>query len=113
MSLNGTKVSADLLMPGWTDLGKTCLYQTYDLTDELKPGMNAIGLVLGNGVQNTHGPRFVSNLDAPMSGMHPVPLAALVKLRLEYADGSADEITSDEQWKCASGPITYSSVYGG
>jgi len=36
LSLNGVKVGADLLAPGWTDYRKTVLYDTYDVTAQLK-----------------------------------------------------------------------------
>jgi hypothetical protein len=41
------------------------------------------------------------------------PLKAIVQIRLEYVDGSTEQIGSDEHWKVASGPITFSCVYGG
>jgi hypothetical protein len=53
MSLNGAKVSQDLLSPGWTLYTKTCLYDSYDVTSALVQGQNAVGLFLGSAT-----PRF-------------------------------------------------------
>jgi alpha-L-rhamnosidase len=50
MSLNGTKVGSDLLSPGWTDYNDTILYDTRDITAQLRKGANAVGLTLGNGM---------------------------------------------------------------
>lgn len=50
MSLNGAKVGDDLLAPGWTNYRKTVLYDTRDITAQLKPGANAVGLWLSNGM---------------------------------------------------------------
>ncbi|MEJ0001219.1 MAG: family 78 glycoside hydrolase catalytic domain [Verrucomicrobiota bacterium] len=110
LSLNGGKVSDDLLTPGWTQYEKTCLYDTYDITGALRPGANAVGLFLGNGMYLLHHGRFSSN--TYMTNGY-APIQAIAAIRLEYADGTVDTIVTDGQWRCASGPITFSSAYGG
>jgi alpha-L-rhamnosidase len=110
MSLDGTKVGNDLLTPGWTQYDKTCLYDTYDITASLPPGLHAIGLFLGNGMYLIHRGRFSSNTNM-MSYYGPVQ--AIASIRLEYTDGSVENVVTDNQWRCASGPITFSSAYGG
>jgi alpha-L-rhamnosidase len=37
------------LAPGWTDYAKRVQYQTYDVTDLLQNGDNALGAILGDG----------------------------------------------------------------
>jgi len=49
LSINGKKVGDTSLCPGWTDYNKRVLYDTYDITDFLKSGRNAIGVQLGEG----------------------------------------------------------------
>lgn len=107
MTLNGQKVGTDLLSPGWTLYSKTCLYDTYDITSSLAPGANAVGLFLGNGFYNIHAGRYTKIQDT--FG----PLQAIGLIRLEYADGSVENVVTDETWKTSSGPITFSSIYGG
>lgn len=107
MSLNGGKVGDDLLAPGWTMYNKTCLYDTHDLTLLLRPGANAIGLVLGNGMYNVVGGRYVK-----FKGTFG-PLKAICQVRLEYADGAVETVASDGQWRVSSGPITFSCTFGG
>ncbi|RYX86449.1 hypothetical protein EON83_01910 [bacterium] len=107
MSLNGAKVGDDLLAPGWTNYRKTVLYDTRDLTASLRLGANAIGLILGNGMYNVLDGRY--NKFTGSFG----PQKAIVQLRLEYNDGSVQTIGTDERWRVASGPITFSGVYGG
>lgn len=109
LSLNGGKVGADLLTPGWTDYRQTVLSDTYDVTAQLKAGSNVIGMTLGNGmysVTKTPGRynKFSGHLGAPK---------AIALLRLEYADGRVEFIRTDSQWQAHSGPLTYSDVYGG
>ncbi len=47
--INGTRVGQDLLTPGWTCYDDRIAYQTYDVTDLLKPGANRIEIWLGDG----------------------------------------------------------------
>ena len=107
LSLNGAKVDDSLFPPGWTMFNKTCLYDTYDVTACLHKGRNAVGLLLGNGMYNVLGGRYVK-----FKGSFG-PLKAIAQLRLEYADGSVETLVTDGQWHVAPGPITFSCVYGG
>jgi hypothetical protein len=107
MTVNGRKVGRDLLTPGWTDTAKTVLYNTYDITKLLKTGDNAAGILLGNGMENVHGPRYTKFTS------EGGPQQSFVQIRLQYADGSKETVVSDHRWGAHPGPITYSSVYGG
>jgi hypothetical protein len=97
----------DELAPGWTWYDKTCLYNTYDITGELLTGSNAAGIFLGNGFYNIHKGRYTK-----VTGSFG-PIQAIAMIRLEYQDGSVDTVVTDGNWKVASGPITFSSIYGG
>ncbi|BDI28381.1 hydrolase [Capsulimonas corticalis] len=107
MSVNSVKAGDDVLAPGWSKYDKTCLYDTRDITSLLRPGPNAIGLLLGNGMYNVHGGRYTKFTRS--FG----PQKAICRMRLEYADGSVQTIDSNGAWRTAPGPITFSSVYGG
>ena len=112
MMLNGQRVGADLLAPGWSKYDRTCLYDTYDVTGLFKPvtnavGTNAVGLTLGNGMYNVPGGRYTK-----FTGTFG-PLKAIAQIRLEYEDGTVDTIGTDGRWRVAPGPITFSCVYGG
>jgi hypothetical protein len=107
LTVNGAKAGNDLFASGWTKFDKTCLYDTLDLTSVLKPGKNAVGLLLGNGMYNVTAGRYTK-----FTGTFG-PLKALAQIRLEYADGSVEIIGTDEHWRVAPGPITFSSIYGG
>jgi len=111
MTVNGARVGDILLAPGWSQYEKTCLYDVYDITAQLQPGANAAGVFLGNGPSLCHGGRFNSNTSANAL-IFFAPAQAIVRIRLEYANGT-ETVVSDGQWKAASGPITFSSMYGG
>lgn len=107
MTLNGTKAGDDLLTPGWTDYHDTVLYDTRDITKLLKPGINATGISLGNGmyhVENGRYTKFIGSFG---------PQKVIAQIRLEYADGSVDWVATDSKWRTHAGPITLSHTYSG
>jgi hypothetical protein len=107
LHINGQVLSSDLLQPGWTDYRKTCLYVGYDVTSLLKPGANAIGVMLGNGMYNSTPGRytkFIGSMGSPQ---------VIAQMTIENQDGSVQHVATDQTWKVAAGPITFSSIYGG
>ena len=111
LTINGKKSGNDLFSPGWTKYDKTCLYDTRDITSLLRAGENAAGIFLGTGMYNMRDTkRFVPPGNSPCTFG---PLKAIAQLRLEYADGSVEIIGTDENWRAAPGPITFSSIYDG
>ena len=107
MFLNGKKVGDHFLDPGWTKYDKHALYVAFDISDQLKKGDNVIGLMLGNGFYNIPRERYLKMLTS-----YGAP-KMILKLRLEYEDGTVESVVSDETWKTCSGPITFTSIYGG
>ena len=107
LHLNGEKVGDHFIDPGWTNYHKTRLYVSFDLTDSLKPGNNALGVLLGNGMYNVPGGRYVK-----FTGSFGLP-EMIAQLHVRYTDGREQVIGSDESWKASLGPIIFSCVYGG
>ncbi|MBN1184852.1 MAG: family 78 glycoside hydrolase catalytic domain [Bacteroidales bacterium] len=105
--MNGNQISDDFLSPGWTDYSKTCLYNTYDVTDYIRPGENAIGVMVGNGFHNINNERYKKLL---MTYGNPKMIAVL---KITYTDGTHESILSDASWKTSPSPITYSCIYSG
>lgn len=108
LSLNGTRVGDDFLSPGWTKYNRTCLYDTRDITRNLRPGKNVAGIELGNGMFNVLGGGRFTKFKGSFG-----PQQAIAQIRLEYADGSVVFVGTDESWQIHPGPITFSSIYGG
>lgn len=105
--LNGQRVGDRLFTPGWTSYAKRLQYQTYDVTDQLKRGANAMGAVLGDGWyrRTTGNPNHRNHY-----GDH---LALLMQLEVTYEDGHIQTVISDGSWKSATGPILSSELYAG
>jgi alpha-L-rhamnosidase len=106
---NGQKVSQQVLNPAFTDYEKRYLYVTYDLTDRIQQGQNALGVMLGNGWFNMH-TRATWNFDrSPWRGRP----RAKVHLRIEHTDGSVSQITTDRSWQANTGPVRVDSIRQG
>lgn len=105
--LNGEKVGDHELDPGWTNYREKCLYVRFDVTDRILRGRNAVGVLLGNGLYNVRGGRYVK-----FTGSFGPPKLAL-KLRLEFDDGSVETVASGADWKTSPGPVVFSCIYGG
>jgi hypothetical protein len=108
LSANGMKVGSALLAPGWSMYPKTCLYDTLDITSYLTSGTNALGVMLGNGMYDVP----VSSRYAKFTGSFGPP-EVIAQIHLFYTNGTSQVIVSDTNWLTTSGPITFSSVYGG
>ena len=104
--LNGNKISNDEFVPGWTDYHQQLQYLSYDLTDSLQCGANALGVILGDGWYCG----YLSGRRRNIYGNFP---ELLLQLELDYADGTREELLSDGSWKCTTGPILYSDIYDG
>jgi hypothetical protein len=107
LSINGKKIGDHFLDPGWTKYGQHALYVTFDVTRQLQNEANAIGVMLGNGFYYIPGERYHK---IKQQFGYPKMICRMV---IQYQDGSEDNIISDDSWKAAPGPITFSSIYGG
>lgn len=105
--LNGSKVGDHFLDPGWTKYDKCALYVTFDISDALIRGTNVIGVMLGNGFYNVPRERYYK-----MLASYGAP-KLLMKVEVEYTDGSRQTLVTGPGWKVTESPLTYSSIYGG
>lgn len=106
LRINGQKVSDHVLAPEWTRFSKHIQYQTYDVSDMLRAGNNAVGASLGGGWWT-----------GPLMAMPPLNdprLYFLMRLDIELADGSTQTIVTDPSWQTTTDcPIRRSGIYFG
>ena len=108
--INGHKsTQQNVLVPAPTDYRKSVLYNTYNVTDQLKAGENVIATVLGNGrfftMRQDYKPKKINTFGYPKM---------LLQLEIDYADGSHQTIVSDDTWKLnVDGPIRTNNEYDG
>ena len=105
--INGKRVGDSYLTPGWTSYNKRLQYQTYDVASQLTEGENAIGITLGNGWYRG----FLAW--AGNKNLYGNDEAVLFQLDLRYADGTSENIVSDESWKSSLGSIRSAEIYDG
>lgn len=109
MSLNGKKQGDHFLDAGWVKYDKEALYVSFDVTADLRKGANTIGVMLGNGFYYVPPVKGRFRKSKPAFGYPKM----ICRLLIEYKDGTTENVISDKSWKTASGPITFSSIYGG
>ncbi len=107
--LNGQRVGDSYLNPGRTVYKSLLYYQTYDVTDLLKSGDNAIGVVLGHGWWDKANSSTVFGANGEAA-----PLAFVGKLVITYSDGTTQTVNTDNTWKYYNdGPIRDDSIFDG
>lgn len=99
VSINGRKVSDDVLTPGLTDYFREIQYCTYDVGPLLRPGVNCLGMTLGNGW-------FAAESILPWErGRWSDRPQAILRLVVTLEDGTEQVFVSDATWKTSAGPI--------
>jgi len=110
LRVNGVKVGDHVLDPAQTDYEQRTFYVVYDVTDLLKKGENAIGIMLGNGWYNqasvNHGKYGWNDV------VYGKPMM-IFQMHLLFSDGTEKFILSDNTWKASSGPIISNNIYAG
>ncbi|MEW2353923.1 glycoside hydrolase family 78 protein [Spirillospora sp. NPDC029432] len=104
--INGRRVGNDELAPGWTDYNKRVQYQTYDVTEMLREGGNAIGATLAPGWYAGH----IAIFGPAQYGPRPWLRA---QLQIDYTDGTSEKIVTDPSWRSATGPVRSSDLLMG
>ncbi len=107
--LNGRKVGDRVLEPDFTRYDKRVLYATFDVTQDVKAGKNALGVVLGNGFYN-QAARDAWLFERAIWRDLP---KARVQLCIEYEDGTQEVVASDGSWRLATGPTQKDAVRQG
>ena len=105
--LNGKRVGNDELAPGWTSYQKRLLYQSYDVTTQLRQGENALGVLLGAGWYKGDVSWFRTH------NFYGDYAAFSAQLLLRYTDGSEEIVRTDESWRGTYSPILHADIYDG
>jgi alpha-L-rhamnosidase len=108
--LNGRRVGEDWFAPGDSQYRETITYQTYDVTDLLKAGRNALGAELASGWYTGFMTFTIGNYN--FFGDYEALLSRLI---VTYEDGSKDVFVSNPaDWKAfKDGPVRNGSFFQG
>ena len=109
LMINGKKIGDQVLAPAPTDYRKTVLSNTFDVTEHIIQGKNAIGVALGNGrfftMRQNFKPQKINTFGFPK---------LLLQLDMIFEDGTGQTIITDETWRfTADGPIRTNNEYDG
>jgi alpha-L-rhamnosidase len=107
LTINGERIGDHVLDPMYTRFDKRVLYVTHDVTNALKQGTNAIGLMLGNGWYN-HQSTAVWDFHKAHWRARP---RVCVNLRIEYDDNTVETVVTDATWKTSLSPVIFNSIY--
>ncbi|MFW6437606.1 MAG: family 78 glycoside hydrolase catalytic domain [Armatimonadota bacterium] len=107
--LNGRRIGDHLLDPAQTDYDQRAFYVVHNVTEALEEGVNAVGVILGDGWYNQdevwgYPSGRVMSYGAP---------CLLMQIEIEDTAGNRQIIVSDEAWRCHPGPVRRSNVYLG
>ncbi|GAA4433540.1 glycoside hydrolase family 78 protein [Georgenia halophila] len=108
MEINGRRIGDDAMAPGWTPYRDKLRYSTYDVTDAIAVGENAIGAWLGDGWY-----RGRLGWYGGFRNIYGHDLSLLAQLELRYADGSTQVVATDDTWRAAPSPILHTGNYDG
>lgn len=109
--INGEKVGDHVLDPAPSNYDQQAYYVTYDVSDQVLTGENALGLIVGNGFygQNIS---WKNDPESERDLAYGQPSVRML-LRINYTDGTHDFFTTNEGWKATTGPIVFDNIYGG
>ncbi|MBQ9131953.1 MAG: family 78 glycoside hydrolase catalytic domain, partial [Clostridia bacterium] len=104
--LNGRRVGKGIMAPGWTSYKNRVLYQTYDITSDLQAS-NCLEFGVGQGwavgyVSYDRTNHFAADHTSFIAWM-----------RVTYADGTGEEIVTDESWDVYTNCVLSTEIYHG
>ena len=114
LHLNGSKVGDHVIDPGMTEFTERVLYSTYDVTELLQGGDNAVGMMLGEGnaAITVSDPGRYHNRARKYPGPYDSP-RGILQLDIVLEDGTRRSIVSGTSWQSTSGPMINNHFFGG
>ena len=111
LHLNGRRVGENALAPEFTVYDRRIQYQTYDVTDLVAAGANAVGAILADG---WNGEYFfgmpLRQTQRPFQGRR----GFLMRLDVELVSGKTQTVVTDPSWRSArDGAMRSASLYDG
>ncbi len=116
LHLNGQRVGEARFTPGWSDYHRRVYYNTYDVTDLVREGDNAIGAIVADGWYAGYvGFARLRSFGANGSGrnFYGKTPALRVQLEIENEDGSRTVVNSSPDWRVSAGPILEADIQMG
>ena len=106
--INGQRVGDQVLDPPPTVYNDTALYAAFDVSDLVRPGANAIGVMLGRGY---FGATASDGFNLGFAPWRNEP-RLLLQLDITYRNGQTERVVTDGTWQMADGPVLDSMTFG-
>jgi len=104
--LNGARVGDEVLAPGWTSYRHRLNVSSHDVSERIRPGVNAIGAIVGEGWA-------LGRLGWDDRRNHFADRPALfAQLELHYPDRT-DVVGTDTSFRAGTGAVLANSIYDG
>lgn len=104
--INGERVGGAVLAPGWQSFNYRHVYDTYDVTSNLKKGQSAIGVSVSEGW-------FSGRIAFDGRNWWGDNIGLQLLLTVTTKDGKTLSVPADDGWKASTGPILSSEIYYG
>ncbi|MCM2370988.1 family 78 glycoside hydrolase catalytic domain [Aporhodopirellula aestuarii] len=102
LHLNGKRVGDALFAPGWTDYRQRAYYNTYDVTEMVREGDNAVGAWVADGWYSGYvGFGLLTGIGTEKTGRstYGKTPSLMAQLEIHYTDGTRETVNTDASWK--------------
>lgn len=106
-SIGGSKVGSEYLAPGTHAYDQWLQYQTYDVTDLVRDGVE-LRVALGHG---WYSGRF--GFVKSEKGYYGNDWRLIAELRVSFVDGTEQVVSTDDSWRVERSNVTFSNIYDG
>ncbi|MBR4072500.1 MAG: family 78 glycoside hydrolase catalytic domain, partial [Clostridia bacterium] len=106
--INGKDITKGFMAPYRSNPDHYVFYDVYDIKENLSKGDNVIGVILGNGFQNS----IVETWDFKELPWRSAPAVSFV-LEIRYDDGTEEKIISSQNTKTFDSPIIFNDFHYG
>lgn len=107
--LNGKRIGNFIFAPGWTQYDSRIQYQTYDVKDMLSSD-NELCVTLSDGWYTGRIAAVFCDQDYPFPKREN---AIIAELQITYADGTAEQISTDDTWMAGESSLRFCDIYDG
>jgi len=106
--VNGRRIGDEIFAPYCNTYDAWVQYQTYDITEALCNGENAIGVMLANGWSKGRFGTFGSR-NMPYTRR----FSLICEVHVTYEDGGTEVVCTDDSWLAKPSPVLYDNMYDG
>ncbi|KAL2671588.1 hypothetical protein Neosp_014178 [[Neocosmospora] mangrovei] len=106
--INGQRVGDHVLAPGWQSYHHRHVYDTYNVTELLQSGHNAIGALVGEG---WYAGRL--GFGGGKRNIYGDAIGPLALLNITLKNGTTQWVPTDDTWESTTGPLVSAEIYDG